>query len=106
CLERVTIALRTRPARAIDPRPRPKGRRAAARRAAGTPPGAKPRHSGGPRRLVHPEGVPEGLLRPFRPPEIGGRPRPPGFTRGWAPAAFQAAEDRRSSCAQSIREAL
>src|SRR5438270_8048624 len=84
-LERVTNALRTRPARAIDPRPRPKGRPAAARRAAGTQPGVKPRDSGAPRRLVHPDGVPAGLLRPFRPPEIGGLPRTPGFTRGWAP---------------------
>jgi hypothetical protein len=29
--------------------------------------------------------------RPFRPPGIGGVPRTPGFTRGFIPAAFQAA---------------
>ena len=34
---------------------------------------------------------------------IGVSPKPPGFTRGWVPAAFQAAEDRLSSREQSIR---
>ena len=30
--------------------------------------------------------------------------RTPGFTRGWAPAAFQAADDRLASCAQCKRD--
>ncbi len=34
--------------------------------------------------------------RPFRPPEVWGAPRPPGFTRGWASATLQAARDRLS----------
>ncbi len=55
--------------------------------------------------LVHPEGVPGGLLRPFRPPEIWGVLRTPGFTRGWAPAALQAEGDRLSLCAQPISSA-
>src|SRR4051794_1439346 len=29
--------------------------------------------------------------RPFRPPELGGVPQTPGFTRGWVPAALRAA---------------
>src|SRR5262249_7649514 len=85
-LDRVTIGLRTGPARAIPPHPGPGRLPAAARRAGGTQPGVGPRDSGAPRpgRAARAPGrgagsAPRGprvspgagLPRPFRPP--GGR---------------------------------
>ena len=56
-LERFTIGLHTQAL------PRPEGPQEPS-------PGWNPGNRSPRARLVHPEGVPEGLLRPFRPPEI------------------------------------
>ena len=50
-------------------------------------------------RRVPPDGVPEGFPAALQAARAAGSPRTPGFTRGWAPAALQAAADRLLSCA-------
>jgi hypothetical protein len=67
----------------------------------------KPRDLGSPRPCLAPcRGAGRAFLRPFRPLDLGAVPRTPGFTRGWAPAALQAAGDRLLSCAIHPSSAL
>ncbi len=54
----------------------------AARRAAATQPGVKPRESGARALLMHPERVPEGRPAALQAAGVGWVPRTPGFTRG------------------------
>jgi hypothetical protein len=62
----------------------------------------KPRDSGVPRRFLHPDGVPEGSPAALQAAGAEGWSRTPGFTRGWVPAAFQAAGDRLRLCATHL----